>query len=281
MKKKRWLVRALLLLLACLIAAGLYNALLVRHYAVDAEALTQRVRIAVVADLHSCSYGENAHVLVDALDAQAPDLVVLVGDFFDDKLPDDHAEEFLAAIAGRYPCYYVTGNHEFRSGNSAFAKKMAILERYGVKRLAAEAELLTVNGQTLNICGVDDPDVYRLTAEQGTFSRSFAEQLDDVRALTENGNYTVLLSHRPESLSLYAQYGFDLVLCGHAHGGQWRIPGLMNGVLAPNQGFFPKYAGGLYQEGDTLMLVSRGLARESTRIPRFYNRPELVIVDLS
>ena len=78
----------------------------------------------------------------------------------------------------------------------------------------------------------------------------------------------------------YAGSGFDLVLAGHAHGGQWRLPGLINGVLAPNQGFFPSYAGGRYELGNTTLIVSRGLARESTRVPRLFNRPELVVVDV-
>ncbi len=96
-----------------------------------------------------------------------------------------------------------------------------------------------------------------------------------------NGNYTILLSHRPEPFRFYACYGFDLALCGHAHGGQWRIPGLLNGLYAPHQGLFPKYAGGRYLKGGTTMIVSRGLARENTRVPRFYDPPELVIVDLA
>ena len=101
-----------------------------------------------------------------------------------------------------------------------------------------------------------------------------------MRKASENGNYTILLSHRPEFFELYAAQGFDLALCGHAHGGQFRIPGILNGLYAPNQGFFPKYAGGEYHKKRTVMIVSRGLARESTRVPRFYNRPELVIIDI-
>ena len=102
-----------------------------------------------------------------------------------------------------------------------------------------------------------------------------------MQAKSQNGHYTILLAHRPEYFQLYADYGFDLALCGHAHGGQWRLPGLINGVYAPGQGLWPKYAGGIYQQAACTMLVSRGLARESTRIPRLFNRPELVIIDLT
>lgn len=92
--------------------------------------------------------------------------------------------------------------------------------------------------------------------------------------------YTILLSHRPEYFETYAKYPFDLVLCGHAHSGQWRIPFLLNGLYAPHQEIFPKYAGGLYEAENMRMIVSRGLARKTTYIPRIFNRPELVIIDL-
>ncbi|MBP5669242.1 MAG: metallophosphoesterase [Lachnospiraceae bacterium] len=95
-----------------------------------------------------------------------------------------------------------------------------------------------------------------------------------------SGAYTVLLSHRPESFEAYVNKGVDLALAGHAHGGQWRIPFLINGMFAPDQGLFPKYAGGRYEKYGTTMIVSRGLARESTILPRFCNPPELVIIDL-
>jgi predicted MPP superfamily phosphohydrolase len=96
----------------------------------------------------------------------------------------------------------------------------------------------------------------------------------------KNGHYTILLAHRPEEIERYSAYHFDLVLSGHAHGGQWRLPGIVNGLLAPDQGWFPRYAGGEYLVNGTTLIVSRGLARESTRIPRIFNRPELVVVDL-
>ena len=260
-----------MLLLLALILPGLDNRLKVVHYAVDAEGLTNPVRIALVTDLHSCAYGPGQRTLIDVLDAEAPDCVMLVGDIFDDKLPDDNTEAFLAGIAGRYPCWYVTGNHEYWSGEAAFARKMAILEKLNIPRLENEAVEVELNGQRVTLCGVDDP---RAWSNDVT---AYAAQL---RELAGREGYTILLAHRPEYAELYAECGFDLVLSGHAHGGQWRVPGLLNGLFAPNQGLFPQYAGGVYKIEDTTMVVSRGLARESTRVPRFYNRPELVIVEL-
>ena len=104
--------------------------------------------------------------------------------------------------------------------------------------------------------------------------------MEKAEKAADQEHFTVLLSHRPELAEMYQKYKFDLVLSGHAHGGQWRIPGILNGLFAPNQGILPRYAGGRYDfEGQTL-IVSRGLARESTLAPRIFNRPELVIIEL-
>jgi len=116
--------------------------------------------------------------------------------------------------------------------------------------------------------------------EYGNKMVDYTERLNTAVGQAQEGYCTVLLSHRPEFFELYQKYDVDLVLCGHTHGGQWRIPYLLNGLVAPHQGFFPKYAGGRYDAENMTMIISRGLARETTKIPRVFNRPELVIVEL-
>ena len=270
-------VLAVVILLLILIIPGLDFRLVIRHYEIDsAGQLENPVRIALVTDLHSCRYGDEQKTLLNALDSQAPDVVMLCGDIFDDELDDRNTEIFLKGISEKYTCFYVTGNHEFWSGREAFDKKMAFVDGCGIKRLSGDIETIEVNGTALTVCGVDDPAVSRLDLEN---TLPFSEQLDNVKGLAEEGEFTVLLSHHPERFEEYAEGDFDLVLCGHAHGGQWRIPGVLNGLFAPDQGLFPKYAGGEYSDNSTVMIVSRGLARESTLVPRFYNRPELVIID--
>lgn len=259
---------------------GLWNPLRIVTYRVGAHGADPAVRVAPVTDLHFCAYGEGQRELLDAIDGQAPDLVLLGGDIFDDHLPDDNAISFLRGVGGRYPCYYVTGNHEYWSGEAGFEAKMAALEACGIVRLSGEAVDVQVRGARLRLCGVDDPSAWANRAFLEHAAGSFAQQLADVAPAAEDGVFTLLLAHRPEFIDRYSQCGFDLVLAGHAHGGQWRVPGLVNGLYAPNQGFFPAYAGGRYANAGTVMIVSRGLARESTRLPRFYNRPELVIVEL-
>ncbi len=269
---------ALLALLSILCFLVFDVRLKVKKYAIDSEKIEENVRIALVTDLHSCKYGKEQKNLVKALDKHNPDVVLLGGDIFDDVIDDANTEIFIKAISEKYPCYYVTGNHEWWSGKEAFLKKMSILEENGVVILKNEVETVEINGEKINICGIDDPASYAL--EKGKNVPSVKERLELVESLSENGNYTLLLSHRPELFETYIQYDFDLVLSGHAHGGQWRIPFLVNGVYAPNQGVFPEYAGGFYEENGTSMVVSRGLARETTRVPRIFNRPELVIIDL-
>ena len=280
MKKKKFILIVLAVLLL-LILPGFYNALIVRHYIIEAPEIASCIRIALITDLHSCAYGEGQRELVDAIDAEAPDLVLLGGDIFDDNLPDDNTEAFLRAISSQFPAYYVTGNHEYWSGETSFTHKMATLRENGIVRLSGEMVEVEVSGVRIAICGVDDP--YAWADSFGFIERtegSFRDQVEQVGAQVKNDMYTILLTHRPELLNVYSRYPFYLVLAGHAHGGQWRIPGIMNGLFAPNQGLFPKYAGGRYEQNNTVMIVSRGLARESTRAPRWYNPPELVIIDL-
>ena len=281
MKKRTKALPALCALLASLILPGFYNALKVVTYPVNAEGVPGKVRAALITDLHSCAYGEGQRELLDAVDAQKPDLVLLGGDIFDDDLRDDNALTFLKSVSGKYPCAYVTGNHEYWSGEEKFRERMKALEDLGIPRLSGGKAGFEIKGTRLTVLGVDDP--YAWKGRKGFTeyaSGSFEEQLREAAALREEGAFTILLTHRPEKLDLYAAYGFDLVLAGHAHGGQIRVPGLINGLWAPDQGAFPALAGGRYERDGTVMIVSRGLARESTFIPRLYDRPDLVIVDI-
>ena len=279
MKKSKLMkiaIGVIVALLSVFTIYGLYNPLSVSEITVSSEAIDNPVRIALISDLHSCKYGNKQVKILDAIDKQNPDLICLAGDIFDDKRPNDNSEVFIAQISEKYPCYYVTGNHECRSGTQAFQEKMDILEKYGIIRLSNESKEIEVNGQKINICGVDDPefDLYENNYH-------ISDALYGIQKSLPDGRFSLLLSHRPEYFSFYVDYGFDLTLCGHAHGGQWRIPGLLNnGLIAPNQGLFPKYTTGRHTAGNSTMIVSRGLAKESTLVPRFYNRPEIVIIKI-
>ncbi len=257
--------------LLSLIGFGLDSRPVVQKYTVRNHKLTGSVRLVFLSDLHSCDYGEDQRELLDLVEAQAPDIVLLGGDWVDDdfgRQPPERAYSAAESLAEQYPTFYVSGNHEIWSGCADQIKTE--LARRGVRVLAGERVTVECQGQSLDICGIDDPDVGEET---------WAAQLAAVKAEGEDERFRLLLTHRPERLEDYA--GFDLALAGHAHGGQWRFPGLLNGLFAPDQGLFPQYAGGSYGlEGGGSLIVGRGLARESTRVPRFWNRPEVVTVDL-
>lgn len=271
---KKLIIAALIIATVAFVAMGLDQQLIIVHYKIDSPKVFKPFKIVVIADLHGCKYGKNQSQLIAAINAQAPDIVVYPGDIYDDEMPHEPSQQLLAALQGEYPSYYVSGNHEFWS-DQAETIKQAVRET-GVMVLEGDTQMLSVNGQTISISGIDDPYVAKYTPQKGSFNKQLASCFSKI----DPADYNIVLSHRPERVASITAGDVDLVLAGHAHGGQWRIPGLLNGLYAPDQGFFPKYAGGRYDFNDKTMIVSRGLARESTRIPRFYNRPELVVVEV-
>lgn len=254
-------------LVLLLLAAAFDVRLRVVRYEIASDKVTAPVRLAVVSDYHSCAYGDGQRTLLDAVAAQKPDAMLMTGDIVDDEMPEENAWTAVAGLAESYPCFYVTGNHEWWIADTE--RVLRRMEALGVTVLQGESASLEVHGQSIAICGIDDPD-----------SGNSDAQLAEVGEIVTENAFTVLLAHRPERIVSYLAHPFDLVLSGHAHGGQWRIPGLLNGLYAPHQGLFPVYAGGLYNFDGATFIVSRGLARESTRVPRIFNRPELVIVDI-
>ena len=169
--------KILALLLACILgitAPFAFNTKLkIQHYSLESEKLTAPVRIVLITDLHSCSYGEGQRELIDAIHAQKPDIILLGGDICDDKLPHRNAELVLRAIADKYPCYYVTGNHEYWSRE--IEKILKIFESYNVPVLEGSFDTIDVRGQKLNICGISDPDCLKYTDK----NYSITEQLKD------------------------------------------------------------------------------------------------------
>ena len=271
MKKNKLTMVSACAALAVTAVVALNDSLTTRLYEVRSEKVREPVRLVLLTDLHSCAYGAGQRKLLDAVEAQHPDLVLLGGDIVDDdpSLDEENAWTVVRALAERYPTFYVTGNHEFWGGRPEELKRR--MEAYGATVLEGACETVIFQGQPLGICGVDDPAVGE---------ESWEVQLDRAAAEADPDYFNILLTHRPERVDRYEGRGFDLILAGHTHGGQWRIPGLLNGLLAPNQGFFPQYAGGRYQIGESALIISRGLARESTRIPRLFDPPEVVVVDV-
>ncbi len=242
------------------------------NYTVSSDKITSPIRVALVSDLHSCKYGEDQQELIDAIAAQSPDIVLLAGDIYDDKLPDALTDTFLKALGARFRCFYIPGNHELRKFKDGNVDELLLkVSSYGIAVLYGEYEEITVNGNTVTIYGLMEEK------EVNDFS---AQSFSELCKASDTESYAILMAHRPSRIDTYLTGNFDLIVAGHAHGGQWCIPGLLNGLLAPEEGLFPKYAGGQYDFENATMIVSRGLARESTIVPRIFNPPELVIIDI-
>ncbi len=243
-------------------------------YRIESEKLSGNVTIALLTDLHGEWYGKDQRTLINAVDASSPDIVLLGGDIFDDNKNYEYAEYTLKALSSKYPCFYVTGNHEYWSRD--IQTILSVVESSNVTILSGKCITVEANGQRFNLCGVDDPDALVYAKAQDSISK----QLAKVDKEADDTLFTILLSHRPELIQQYQNYDFDLILSGHAHGGQWRIPFLLNGLFAPNQGLFPDYAGGRYDYEEETLIVSRGLSRSTTAVPRIFNRPELIIIEM-
>lgn len=272
--KKLFRAALILLLLLVLAAIALDQRLAIRRYTVEAEQISEQVRFAVLTDLHECDYGPGGDRLIRAVAAENPDVVLLVGDMFADGGDYAYGLTVMRTLAERWPTYYVTGNHEYWTNE--VRRIVSLVEAAGVTVLDQQCEVIRVRGERISLCGVPDPYAMNYTGAPDT-----PEQLRRAMAGAEPGTFTLLMAHRPELIDAYAQAGFDLVVSGHAHGGQVRLPLLINGLCAPNQGFFPRYAGGRYLVGETTLLVSRGLSTQAQwYIPRVFNRPEVLIVTL-
>lgn len=270
MRKKHWRILPALAILVILTLIALDERLILRTYTVVSPKLTAEVRLAVVTDFHS---SDNADDVVAMVASCAPDAVLMVGDMFDDDTanrPTERTLSLMRQLSAQYPCYYVSGNHEAWTGEMDALYQQT--EEAGVTVLRMSSGVLTVRGQRIALCGIPDPYEMVFSGAPDT-----EEQIRQAMENVDSADFTVLLAHRPELLAKYAQFPLDLVVSGHAHGGQVRIPGVLNGLYAPNQGWFPKLAGGAYTQDGTTLIVSRGLAVR-TRLPRIFNRPEVVLV---
>ena len=226
--------------------------------------------ILILSDLHSMKFGEGQRELLDLVDSLDFDITLLPGDIFDDSVDDAKGYEFAEGIKN-YECYYILGNNEVLSGKAeAHMKKLAAM---GITVLDDDKANIQKNGKTVEIWGFRDRHPWRM--------KEYAAHLDRTLASDTDGHdYRIVLSHKPLTKDEFKDINADLIIAGHAHGGQWRLPPINNGVFAPNQGLFPKYAGGVYEANGKYEVVSRGLARGLKLVPRLNNPPEIVLLHL-
>jgi len=225
-------------------------------------------RICQVSDLHNAEFGENNKRLIDAINNAEPDIIVLTGDLVDRSRTDIDVAVCFAEQAVRIaPTYYISGNHEASLPDDEYAKMKERLASVGVILLENESITVERDGEFIRLIGLNDQKF------------GYVHSNDELTELMgEREDFSLLLAHRPTDFPQYATCGFDLVLSGHLHGGQFRLP-FLGGVYAPGYGFFPEHDGGLYERERSVIIVSRGIGNSAFPI-RFNNPPELVVVDL-
>lgn len=270
---------ALAALLAVLVIWTVWGntALELNRYTVASDRLPEGFdgyRIAHVSDLHNTEMGKENEKLLTMLRGAAPDMIAITGDLIDCRRTNmEVALQFTAAAMEIAPCYYVTGNHEARI--SGYDELKERLTEQGVIVLDDKRIELEQSGEKIVLLGVNDPN-FQTDSLYGDAESMMKGKLQELSK--DENEFTILLSHRPEMFEIYVDGNIDLVFSGHAHGGQFRLP-FVGGLVAPNQGLFPKYDAGLYTEEITKMIVSRGIGNSAFPL-RFNNRPEVILVEL-
>ena len=230
-------------------------------------------KIVQLSDLHDAQFGENHAMVVNKVKDIAPQAIFITGDFIDSNRYNlEQSLLLVKEIQNVAPIYYVTGNHEIATNDVERIKES--LKELGVRVLSDEADIvLRIGDEAIAIGGIEDP-LASISDEEETIRASighaFAEIPDDM--------FKILLSHRPEHLNLYAENNIDLTFSGHAHGGQFRIPGV-GGLISPGEGFFPEFTSGIHGKNESHLVISRGLGNSLVPI-RIFNKPEIVVVTL-
>ncbi len=230
--------------------------------------------IVQISDLHNKVFGKKQSKLLEKVKDLSPDIIVVTGDMIDRRRYNlENAMYFIEEAIKIAPVYYVSGNHEAWSEKYSEIKKRLI--DTGVYVLDDETVKINKDNSSINILGLSDPAFITSSYIDETNTSNMEEYLNSYSKIE---GFKILLSHRPELLDLYSKNDIDLVFSGHAHGGQVRIP-FLGGIIAPNQGFFPKYTSGSYNSNKTTMFVSRGLGNSLFPL-RVFNRPEIISVTL-
>ena len=264
MKKKRlFLSLVAILLLPCMIWVVWGNVTVgLTYVTITQKALPSGFdgyRVAHVSDLHNSSLWMQT---IQRLQEAKPDIICITGDLVDANHTDvDVALEFAAEAVKIAPCYYIPGNHEGSLDADVYESLLERLTAVGITVLEDAQVLLTCGEDTISVAG-----------------RAWCPW-DELDQLSDFDGYRLLLSHRPERLADYVAAEYDLVLTGHAHGGQFRLP-FIGGIYAPHQGLFPEHDSGLHEEGDTVMFISRGIGNSVFPV-RINNRPEVILITLA
>lgn len=267
-----------LIILALIAAAAAFlikdsrDDLEISRYEVKSQKLPESFdgfKIVQLSDLHGAEFGEDGMELVEKVKELEPDIIALTGDFVTDEGDLAAVEKLAARLVKLCPVYFISGNHEFGSGLAV--KVRNILERAGVKYLSNEYLTISRGEDEILLGGVEDPLAYADMLSPDELAQKMNDAAPDA--------FKILLGHRNYWMTEYPELPVDLIFCGHAHGGLIRIPGV-GGLIGTDRRLFPDFDAGEYNNGRYTLIVSRGLGN-SVSIPRIFNRPEIVCVELS
>ena len=267
-----------LIILALIAAAAAFlikdsrDDLEISRYEVKSQKLPESFdgfKIVQLSDLHGAEFGEDGMELVEKVKELEPDIIALTGDFVTDEGDLAAVEKLAARLVKLCPVYFISGNHEFGSGLAV--KVRNILERAGVKYLSNEYLTISRGEDEILLGGVDDPLAYADMLSPDELAQKMHDAAPDA--------FKILLGHRNYWMTEYPELPVDLIFCGHAHGGLVRIPGV-GGLIGTDRRLFPDFDAGEYNNGRYTLIVSRGLGN-SVSIPRIFNRPEIVCVELT
>lgn len=240
-------------------------------------------KIIFLSDLHNRMYGEENERLLESIRNQHPDLILIGGDMLvrKDGNSYDKTVHFLAKLPGICPVYCANGNHEQKlkelpdKYEQSYEEYKKALTASGIHMLENASETVKLDEVPVKLSGLEIP--LGAYARFGKKELSLKEITDRIE---EHGDdYQILLAHHPGYMKEYLAYGADLILGGHYHGCVVQLPGI-GGVISTNFTLFPKYSGGIYQEGEQTAVVSRGLGTHSVPL-RLWNWPELIVLELS
>ena len=231
-------------------------------------------KILHISDLHNKSFGKDQIKLLEKIKEESPDIIVITGDLVDRRKYNlEVALSFVKGAVKISPVYYVSGNHEAWSGEYEGIRNALV--SLNVKVLDDQKIRINERNDFIELIGLKDPDFHTSSYLEGNNTLVLENNLN---SLSDADNFQVLLSHRPELMNLYAEEKINLILSGHAHGGQFRLP-FIGGIIAPDQGLFPEYTSGTYVKDQSTLIVSRGLGNSIIPI-RIFNRPEIIILKI-
>lgn len=274
----------------CLIAAVLVclfsalwdsNRFITVTYEIRSDKITRPCRLALLSDLHNKSFGRGNEKLLAAIRETAPDGILVAGDMLTAEKDADFAPalSLMEALSARYRVYYGMGNHECRLGlcperyPGVYSGYLAGLKKAGIDPLINETVYLQESN--IAVCGSQIDDTYYRRLQREPMEAGYLTKLLGV---PDREKFQLLIAHNPNFFEAYREWGADLVVSGHVHGGIMRLP-VLGGVLSPAFTLFPKYDGGMFRENGSTMILSRGLSSHTLPI-RIFNPGELVVIDL-